>query len=61
MDFEKQTDEQILERYKELFPDKDESKLLQNIKYQRLVAEATQRKKPKKSAANPTPKSHQIN
>ena len=32
LDFNK-TDEKILESYKESFPDTDEAKLLQNIKY----------------------------
>jgi hypothetical protein len=39
-----QSDEQILKKYKLSFPDKDEATLLQNIKYQRMVYDATHKK-----------------
>ena len=42
-------DEFILERYKEVFPEQDPDKLLENIKYQKLIYDKTSAK-PKKRA-----------
>ena len=47
-------DEVILERYKEVFPEQDPSKLLDNIKYQKLIYEKTSGKPTKRAKESPT-------
>jgi hypothetical protein len=41
-------EETILQRYKEVFPEKSEENLLNNIKYQKLIYEEKRKRKSKK-------------
>ena len=42
------TDDEILERYKIIYPDQNEEKLRENIKYQKLIIGATTKQSRKK-------------
>ena len=53
IDWEK-PNEVILERYKEVFPEKTEANLLENIKYQKLIYNATSGANKRKKGAPST-------
>lgn len=45
VDFDKMSDAQILEKYKLVYPDRDEANLKEYMHYQRLIHEAKSKKK----------------
>ena len=47
-----QPDEVILKRYKEVYPEQQEEKLLENIKYQKLIYEKTVKPKMRSKVAS---------